>query len=82
MLFRSGDIIIIKESNSCATAPKMSGGQLISVKKDTQKKHGYGMKSIDKVVEKYNGSHMEEYDEENMEFSISIILMLETGDCT
>ena len=79
---RSGDIIIIKESNSCATAPKMSGGQLISVKKDTQKKHGYGMKSIDKVVEKYNGSHMEEYDEENREFSISIILMLETGDCT
>ena len=79
---RSGDIIIIKESNSCAAAPKMSGGQLISVKKDTQKKHGYGMKSIDKVVEKYNGSHMEEYDEENREFSISIILMLETGDCT
>ena len=35
------------------------------------------MKSIYNVVDKYNGSHVENYDENSREFSISIILLIE-----
>ena len=37
-------------------------------------KHGYGMKSIDKIDNKYHGSHIEQFDEN--EFTISIMLMI------
>ena len=33
------------------------------------------MKSIDKIVNKYDGSHIEQFDELNKEFTISIMLM-------
>ena len=39
------------------------------------KKHGYGMKSIQNIVGKYNGSHFEQFDEQENEFTISIMLM-------
>jgi hypothetical protein len=54
--------------------PKIIGGNFISIKKDSDRKHGYGMKSIDKIVNKYHGSHIEQFDEN--EFTISIILMI------
>lgn len=55
--------------------PKIINGRYISAKKDTDKKHGYGMKSIQNIVGKYNGSHFEQFDEQENEFTISIMLM-------
>lgn len=47
------------------------------IRTDTEKKHGYGMKSIYNIVDKYKGSHIEEYDETKREFTIKIILLNE-----
>lgn len=65
----------VKCINSCFIPPKIINGRYISVKKDTDKKHGYGMKSIQNIVGKYNGSHFEQFDEQENEFTISIMLM-------
>ena len=72
---RKNETIFIKCVNSCIVRPKVIRGRLVSVKKDTDRKHGYGMKSIDKIVNKYDGSHIEQFDELNKEFTISIMLM-------
>ena len=71
---RKHETTFIKCVNSCVVQPKIIGGKFISIKKDTDRKHGYGMKSIDKIVNKYHGSHIEQFDEN--EFTISIILMI------
>ena len=71
---RKHETTFIKCVNSCAVPPKIIGGNFISIKKDSDRKHGYGMKSIDKIVNKYHGSHIEQFDEN--EFTISIILMI------
>ncbi len=71
---RKHETTFIKCVNSCAVPPKIIGGNLISIKKDSDRKHGYGMKSIDKIVNKYHGSHIEQFDEN--EFTISIMLMI------
>lgn len=71
---RKHETTLIKCVNSCAVPPKIIGGNFISIKKDTDRKHGYGMKSIDKIVNKYHGSHIEQFDEN--EFTISIMLMI------
>ena len=71
---RKHETTFIKCVNSCAVPPKIIGGNFISIKKDSDRKHGYGMKSIDKIVNKYHGSHIEQFDEN--EFIISIILMI------
>lgn len=71
---RKHETTLIKCVNSCAVPPKIIGGNFISIKKDTNRKHGYGMKSIDKIVNKYHGSHIEQFDEN--EFTISIMLMI------
>lgn len=72
---RKNETIFIKCINSCFIPPKIINGRYISVKKDTDKKHGYGMKSIQNIVGKYNGSHFEQFDEQENEFTISIMLM-------
>ena len=72
---RKNETIFIKCINSCFIPPKIINGRYISAKKDTDKKHGYGMKSIQNIVGKYNGSHFEQFDEQENEFTISIMLM-------
>lgn len=74
---RKNDFIIIIVRNSAVKAPRKINGRYISSKKDTEKKHGYGMKSIYNIVDKYKGSHIEEYDETKREFTIKIILLNE-----
>lgn len=71
---RKHETTFIKCVNSCAVPPIIIGGNFISIKKDSDRKHGYGMKSIDKIVNKYHGSHIEQFDEN--EFTISIMLMI------
>ena len=50
---RRNNAVLIVETNSCVKQPKMQNGRFISNKKDPYKRHGFGIKSIQKVVEKY-----------------------------
>jgi len=76
---RKDNLIIIIASNSCYRAPNIYNGRMLSTKKDHVKKHGYGMKSIERVVDRYHGSHMENYDTQAREFVISIMLLIESN---
>lgn len=63
---------MISVSNSCIKAPKKrSDGAYISIKKDGGK-HGVGMKSIQKVVKKYDGTMNTYYDDEDRQFKLVI----------
>lgn len=63
---------LISVSNSCTSKPKMrSDGTYVSLKTDSRN-HGMGMKSIQKVVKKYNGTMKSEYDADNKQFKIII----------
>ena len=75
---RNGNVIVIKEVNSCCEAPAKRKGEFKSSKIPDGKKHGYGMKSINRVVEKYNGTHAESYDYIKKEFNISVLLIIKT----
>ena len=72
---RRNNAVLIVETNSCVRQPKMQNGRFISNKKDPYKRHGFGIKSIQKVVEKYMGSYVNKYDESKQEFIVSIMLM-------
>ncbi len=58
--------------NSSDEKPVVSSGTLKTTKKD-KKFHGIGIKSIKRVVDKYDGEHEWEYDEEKKEFSTYIM---------
>ena len=48
--------LLISMINSCSSVPKeSSAGEYLSKKREFQK-HGFGMRSIKKVVKKYHGS--------------------------
>lgn len=72
---RRNNAVLIVETNSCVRQPKMQNGRFISNKKDPYKRHGFGIKSIQKVVEKYMGSYVNKYDESKQEFIVSIMLL-------
>lgn len=74
---RNGSLLIIKTTNSCDIKPEKINNNYVTSKLDDKNSHGYGMKSIYNVVDKYNESHVENYDENSCEFSISIILLIE-----
>ena len=60
-------------SNSCVSPPNVADGRLKTTKGDSQR-HGFGLKSVIKVLKKYNGDLDWEYDEEAREFSVTMIL--------
>lgn len=59
-------------ANSCDNEPNSEKGKLITTKhnKDT---HGFGTKSIRKIVKKYNGELQWEYDNANKQFKLIIL---------
>jgi sensor histidine kinase regulating citrate/malate metabolism len=64
---------VITMINSCSKNPfSEKTGKLLSRKKDTLR-HGYGMKSVQKIAQKYNGT-MQTYYDVNMEFHTIITL--------
>lgn len=69
------DMIVIDMSNSCDTPPVVKGNHLISTKRD-KSFHGYGFKSISRVVKKYGGDIEWEYDKDEKEFSVSILITI------
>ncbi len=58
-------------TNSCESAPIISGDHLITTKKD-KKFHGIGLKSIEKIIKKYNGVYNWAYNDEKKEFETLI----------
>ena len=60
--------VVISLVNDCDTPPKTDGfGRLITKKQDTQA-HGVGLKSIDRVVRRYNGIQTVYYDDQSHQF--------------
>ena len=58
--------------NSCDTAPHTEHGKLLTSKKNKDA-HGFGTKSIKKIVQKYNGEMQWEYDNEQKQFKLVIL---------
>lgn len=70
----STSFTVITLVNSCRISPfSKNGTQLIRQKKDPLR-HGYGMKSIGKIVEKYHGAMQTYYDSDNLAFHTIIML--------
>lgn len=58
--------------NSCSKSPSMKGDRLLTTKEDKEL-HGFGTKSIEKIVKLYNGTHSFKYDEKLNEFTFTAI---------
>lgn len=62
--------------NSCDVPPNSKDGKLITTKRN-QKVHGFGTKSINQTISKYNGEMQFEYDNTNKLFKIIILIPIE-----
>ena len=65
--------ITIKLINSCKSAPIIHNGKLITTKTKSSI-HGYGLKSIKRIIKKYNGDMSFSFDKSEKLFTTSIIL--------
>lgn len=66
--------IIIAMINSCNNNPFLSNSNRLTTTKNETWKHGYGMKSIKRVVNKYEGNFRYYFDAENYTFHTVLIL--------
>lgn len=62
--------------NSCDVPPDSINGKLITTKRN-KKAHGFGTKSINQTISKYNGEMQFEYDNANKLFKIIILIPIE-----
>lgn len=60
--------VLVSLINSCATAPVKDSSGNLTTRKDRSKGHGYGTKSISRVVTKFGGRLEMQYDETAHEF--------------
>ena len=65
------DRIII--TNSCDQRP-LSNNHILISQKENKNLHGYGSKSVQKIVKEYNGNYYWEYDEDKRIFIVSILI--------
>ena len=68
--------ISISLSNTCSAAPNIKNGKLITTKKKSAP-HGYGIKSIKRIADKYDGDVSFDYDDTSSQFIARIILKKE-----
>ena len=66
--------IIITMVNSCRKNPFSKNNKRLTTTKKNKLRHGYGMKSIQRVVDKYEGDSRFYFDEENYTFHTILIL--------
>lgn len=64
---------VIVLNNSCDIAPISNGVQLISTKRDSEF-HGLGLKSVLKILKKYDGDMSWDYDPYYREFSVTVMI--------
>lgn len=74
---KSASSTIITCVNSCRTAPIQYSDNLFISQKKNPDKHGIGMRSINKIVEKYNGTMQTYYDDIEKKFHTIIVLQYE-----
>ena len=67
---------VIVITNSCDEAPPSSGERLSSTKEEP-KLHGFGLKSVQRTLKKYQGDFSWDYDAENHRFVVTV--MVEDG---
>lgn len=67
-------ITVISIANSCRIAPKKTSDRFFLSSKEKPERHGIGMRSINRIVEKYAGIMENYYDENNKEFHTTIAL--------
>lgn len=72
-LLRKSEMLYIVISNSIETKPEKKNGKLVSDKTDKEV-HGYGLKSVQKIIKKYNGEI--EYQIKKEEFTVKIAFFL------
>ncbi len=73
---KNASLTVLSLINSCPENPFSSKtGRLVSSKKDSLR-HGYGIRSIDRVVKAYHGDMQMYYEEERREFHTVITLLL------
>ena len=63
---------VIVLTNSCDEPPLQKGNRLVSKKHETG--HGFGMKSVEKTLRKYQGDLDWEYDADNRRFTITAMI--------
>lgn len=73
MFRKNKNFVILEIYNSCDIEPYSINGNLISSKKQ-RNQHGIGIKSIKRVVNKYNGEFSWSYDKINRQFKTLIVL--------
>ncbi len=67
-------ISMIQITNSCESEPEVDyEGKLISTK-DTQDNHGFGMRSIQKIIDTYDGYLMKKYDKDEQVYEMVVFL--------
>lgn len=69
------DGLLIK--NSCSVSPKSERGELRTIKFD-KKSHGIGIKSVKKIIKKYNAIYDWKYDEQQKIFETDIAFIKES----
>lgn len=69
---KNNSMQVIKIVNSCNTEPNAKNNNLLTIKTD-KNLHGLGLKSVKKIVNKYNGSFEWEYKKDDNLFEICII---------
>ena len=65
--------ISISLNNTCSVAPNIKNGKLMTTKKKSAP-HGYGIKSIKRIADKYDGNVLFGYNIETLLFQIRIVL--------
>lgn len=63
-------LLFIKIENAVSEAPIMKKGRIISVKQD-KTRHGYGLKSVERIVNKYDGTII--YQSEDKAFQVKLL---------
>lgn len=63
-------LLFIKIENSAGEAPAMKKGRFVSIKQD-KTKHGYGLKSVERIVNKYEGTIT--YQSEDRAFHVKLL---------
>ena len=66
--------VVITVINSCRTNPFLSNGRQLCTQKSDKRRHGFGLKSIRRTVQKYHGSMQMYYNDDTFTFHTIITL--------
>lgn len=75
------DFVVLSVINSCRNNPFINNSHFPATRKTDKKKHGFGVKSIKKIVEKYNGDIQMYFNEDASTFH-SIITLIPPNDAS